>query len=105
MNGLDVIIRQNQEAQQRYGINPKTGRQLNDSGSVQVQGDWSVLIFNPEGRGVKGYVEARSIYGEGANFFTRDAAVEFSLKFKETRVVRFHSSQWDQILSGVHSDN
>ena len=94
MNGLETIIATNEA---KSTVLP---RGLNDSGSIQVQGDWSVLIGTP-----KGYVEARNLYGEKANFFSRDAAKEFSLQFLSSRVVRFHTEEWEQILAGVHSNS
>jgi len=98
MQGLETIIAANAA---KSTVLP---RGLNDSGSVSVQGEWSVLIFNPENRGYKGYVEARAIYGENANFFTRDAAKEFALTFLSARVTRFHSKEWEQILTGTYSE-
>ena len=93
MQGIEVIIATN-------AAKSVLPRGLNDSGSVSVQGEWSVLIGTP-----KGYVEARNLFGERANFFSRDAAKEFSLQFLSARVVRFHTQEWEEILQGVHSNN
>ena len=93
MQGLETIIAANAA---KSTVLP---RGLNDSGSVSVQGEWSVLVGTP-----KGYVEARNLFGDRANFFTRDAAKEFALTLLSARVVRFHTKEWEEILLGTYSE-
>ena len=99
MHGLETIIALNTSANNK--------RKQNDSGSIQVQGNFSVLLKTD-----KGYVEARNIFPDKANFHRYSDAVRFSRDLKqsihthprfpaflESRVVEFHSPEWEQLLA------